>query len=95
MRAVAFHGQIVLLITRGKDKPGIEIPSSAYSTTLATIRRLFVGNRASLEAMNRAIETTGIKPVIDRVFSFAELEDAYRYYGHANAFGKVVISVAG
>lgn len=94
MRAVGFHGQIVLLITRGKDKAGIEIPSSAYSNTLATIRRLFVGNRASFEAMNRAIETNGIKPVIDRVFPFSELNEAYRYYGQGDAFGKVVVSMA-
>lgn len=93
IRAVAFHGQIALLITRGKNKPNIEIPSSAYSTTLATIRRVFVGNRASFEAMNRAIQITGIKPIIDRVFSFAELEEAYRYYGQGKAFGKVVISM--
>lgn len=94
MRAVGLHGQIALLITRGKGKSSIEIPSSVYSTTLATIRRLFMGNRTSFEAMNRAIETTRIKPVIDRVFSFAELEEAYRDYGRGSAFGKTVISIA-
>jgi hypothetical protein len=47
----------------------------------------------SFEAMNRAIETVKIKPVIDRVFSFSEIHNAYRYYMQGNVFGKVVISM--
>jgi NADPH:quinone reductase-like Zn-dependent oxidoreductase len=93
MRAVSLHGQIVLLITRGKNKSNIEIPSSVYSTTMATIRRVFVGNRMSFESMNAAIEVGKIGPIIDRVFSFDETHEAYRYYMLGKAFGKVVISM--
>lgn len=93
VRAANLHGQIVLLITRGKTKSSIEIPSSAYSATMVTIRRVFVGNRMSFESMNAAIETNRIKPVIDRVFPFAEVIDAYRYYATGRSFGKVVISL--
>jgi NADPH:quinone reductase-like Zn-dependent oxidoreductase len=45
--------------------------------------------------MNRAIDASGIKPIVDRAFSFAQLEEAYRYYGQRTAFGKVVISMGG
>ena len=51
-----------------------------------------VGNRQMFEAMNRAIEAGGLKPVIDKVFPFAEAKDAYRHLKSQNHFGKVVIS---
>ena len=92
MRAVALHGQIMLLIARGSNKPDIQISAQAYSSTMATIRRVFVGNRASFEAMNRAIEQTRIEPVIDRVFAFDKVHDAYRYFQRGASFGKVVIT---
>lgn len=93
MRAVSLHGQVVLLATRGRTKPNLEISSQTYSMTTATIRRLFVGNRASFEAMNRAIEITEIKPVIDRVFRFSEIPEAYLYYLEGRVFGKVVVAM--
>jgi NADPH:quinone reductase-like Zn-dependent oxidoreductase len=42
--------------------------------------------------MNRAITVNGLKPVIDRVFSFEEALAAYRYYEEGRNFGKVVIT---
>lgn len=92
MRAVGLHGQIMLLIARGKEKPDVQISASTYSMTMATIRRVFVGNRSSFEAMNRAIAVASIKPVIDRVFSFSEVHEAYRYAMRGKSFGKVVIA---
>lgn len=92
MRAVAIHGQIMLLIVRGKEKPSVQISAQAYGATMATIRRVFVGSRASFEAMNRAIAVHAIRPVIDRMFSFDEVRDAYRYFKQGRSFGKVVIT---
>ena len=43
------------------------------------------------EAMNRAIAAGGLKPVIDKVFPFAEAKDAYRHLKSQNHFGKIVI----
>ncbi len=79
MRAVGSHGQIMLLIARGKERPDIHISAASYGMTVATIRRLFVGSRASFQAMNRAIAVGGIRPIIDRTFAFSEVHDAYRY----------------
>jgi NADPH:quinone reductase-like Zn-dependent oxidoreductase len=61
---------------------------------MATLRRVFVGSRASFEAMNRVITQARIKPIIDRVFAFSDVHDAYRYLARATAFGKVVITGA-
>ena len=44
-----------------------------------------------LEAMNRAIEFYEMRPVIDRVFGFAELPEALNYLREARHFGKVCL----
>ena len=93
MRAVGLHGQVMLLIARGVDKPHIEISSQAYGATMATLRRVFVGHRASFEAMNSAIALAGLRPVIERVFPFAQAREAYRHFAQGRSFGKVVISM--
>ena len=91
MRASALHGHIVLLITRSANKAGIEISGGTWASSLTTISRIFVGSRASFEAMNRAIATAQLRPVIDRVFGFDEAPEAYRYFMQGKVFGKVVI----
>ena len=40
----------------------------------------------------RAIDVSGMKPAIDKVFPFKEAAEAYRYQTRG-AFGKVVIKV--
>jgi NADPH:quinone reductase-like Zn-dependent oxidoreductase len=56
------------------------------------VQGLYVGNRQMFDAMNRAIAAGGLKPVIDKVFPFAEAKDAYRHLKSQNHFGKIVIS---
>ncbi|MFJ2391534.1 NAD(P)-dependent alcohol dehydrogenase [Streptomyces sp. NPDC087843] len=95
MRAAALYGQIVLLITRNPRRPGIEISHAAYASSLATIRRVFVGSRAHFESMNRALALHGTRPVVDRVFGFGtdDVREVFSYYESGAAFGKVVIRV--
>ena len=45
-----------------------------------------------LEDLCRAIEVNGIVPVIDRVFGFTEVQEAYRHLKSGQHFGKVVIA---
>ena len=54
---------------------------------------IFVGNRAMFEEMNRAIEVNDIRPVIDRVFDFADTAQAFSYMQSQAHFGKVVLSI--
>lgn len=58
------------------------------------VQGLYVGNRQMFEAMNRAIEVAGLKPVIDKVFPFAQARDAYRHLKSQTHFGKIVIAHA-
>ncbi|MBC8034139.1 MAG: hypothetical protein H7Y03_08345 [Chitinophagaceae bacterium] len=47
---------------------------------LVTVKPLFVGNRISFEKMNVAIEFNNLKPVLDKVFTFEEVEKGYEYF---------------
>lgn len=92
MRASALHGQIILLITRSPNKASLEISGGAWASSLTTVRRIFVGSRASFEAMNRAIAAARLRPVIDRVFDFEDAPAAFRYFMQGKVFGKVVVN---
>ena len=59
----------------------------------ASLQGIGVGSTAMFEAMNRAIEVNGIKPIVDKVFPFEKAEDAFRTLGAGDFVGKVVISV--
>jgi NADPH:quinone reductase-like Zn-dependent oxidoreductase len=57
-----------------------------------TLGSISVGSRANFEAMNRAIAMHRLRPVVDRIFPFAQAKDAYRHFEGRGHFGKVVIS---
>jgi NADPH:quinone reductase-like Zn-dependent oxidoreductase len=54
---------------------------------------IYVGSREMFEAMNTAIAIHHTKPVIDRIFPFAETREALTYLESAAHFGKIVITV--
>lgn len=58
------------------------------------IQGIYVGHRQMFEAMNRAISENKIKPVIDRVFPFADAKAAYAHMKAQAHFGKIVITHA-
>lgn len=58
-----------------------------------TLQGVFVGSRAMFEAMNQTIVAHGIRPVIDRVFPFAQAAEAFRHLESGSHFGKVVIGM--
>jgi NADPH:quinone reductase-like Zn-dependent oxidoreductase len=67
------------------------------ATLLAGAKRMvgiFVGSRTMLEKVMRFADTCGIQPVVDRVFTFDQAKEAYRYMESGSHFGKVVIAVA-
>jgi len=57
------------------------------------IQGIYVGSREMFEAMNSAITLNQLHPVIDRVFSFEESKEAFRYMESGAHFGKVVIGL--
>ncbi len=56
------------------------------------LQGIIVGSRTTFEAMNRAIEATGLRPVVDaKSFAFAEAREAITYMGSGGHFGKIVV----
>jgi NADPH:quinone reductase-like Zn-dependent oxidoreductase len=60
----------------------------------ANVQGISVGSTQMFMAMNRAIEVSAIKPMIDKVFGFADAQAAYRHIASGAHFGKIVIRVA-
>ena len=55
------------------------------------LRGVYVGSREMFEAMNRSIALHGLRPVVDTVFPFERVRDAWRHLEGATHFGKIVI----
>ena len=89
LRALALGGTISVI--GGVSGFGSQVPLTDILGKSALLRGIYVGNRDMFEAMNRAITRHELKPVVDRVFPFADAPAAYRYQESGAHFGKVVI----
>jgi len=74
---------------------GRETPTEIFAIVpkLLTVFGIYVGSREMFEGMNRALEQTQIRPVIDKVFPLEEAPQAFDYLERGSHFGKVVIRV--
>jgi len=66
--------------------------ASIFATN-ATIHGITVGSREQFESMTRAIEATGIKPIIDKRFTLADIRDAFACMKAGEHFGKIVVTL--
>lgn len=57
------------------------------------VQGIYVGSRAMFEEMNAAIAKAELHPVIDRVFGFDQVREAFLHMQSASHFGKIVIRV--
>lgn len=56
-----------------------------------TVQGIFVGSREMFEAMNAAIALHKLKPVVDKIFTFDEVREAYQMMEDGAHFGKICI----
>jgi NADPH:quinone reductase-like Zn-dependent oxidoreductase len=70
---------------------GAQIPAAALPFRNVQVSGIYVGSRADFEAMNAFLAIHHLKPVIDKVFTFAEAAAAYDYMESGSHFGKIVI----
>ncbi|MBS64361.1 NAD(P)-dependent alcohol dehydrogenase [Salinisphaera sp.] len=70
-----------------------EVPTAAFFYSNLNMTGITVGSRAQQQDMVRAIEASGIEPVIDRCFALEELADAFRYQESGQHFGKIGITI--
>jgi NADPH:quinone reductase-like Zn-dependent oxidoreductase len=88
IRAIAAGGRISLV-------GGIESFDATFASvpafhSFATIQGVFVGHRTGLENLVRAVDLTGLKPVIDSEFELVEFPEALKRLGQG-PFGKIVV----
>jgi alcohol dehydrogenase len=89
LQAIAPGGEIALIGVLTKTGKPIDFSDLVAR---ASIRQISVGSRNDFEAMNRLIEVSKMVPVIDRVFSFEEAQEAFQYLESQQFVGKIVIS---
>ncbi len=68
-----------------------EVDLVTFMGKSARVEAIDVGSRAMFEAMNKAIEFHGMRPVVDQVFGFSELREALNYLKEARHFGKICL----
>ena len=89
LQAIGFGGEIALigvLSMQGEGNP------MALMVKGASLRGIFVGSAAMARDLNAFVDRYRVRPVVDRVFSFADAKAAYAYQAGAALFGKVVIA---
>ncbi len=89
LASLAAGGHVALI--GGLAGFGGDIPAMTLLQANATASGIYVGSRADFEAMNAFIERHKVRPVIDRVYEFADAAAAYERLESGRHFGKVVI----
>lgn len=69
-----------------------EFPLVAALLRQLRLQGVLVGSRQQQIEMIRAIEATGMRPVIDREFPLEQIVDAFRYQETNQHFGKICLS---
>jgi NADPH:quinone reductase-like Zn-dependent oxidoreductase len=90
--AIRVGGKISMI--GGLSGPATQLDPRLILARRANIQGISVGSTQMFEAMNRAISVNAIKPVIDKVFGFDEVQAAYKHLASGAHFGKVVIRIA-
>jgi NADPH:quinone reductase-like Zn-dependent oxidoreductase len=87
--AVRIGGHISLIGTL-TGRAG-EVPTAMLMVKQARLQGLIVGSRRQQQEMVRALEATGLRPVIDSSFALDKLADAFRHEAAHRHFGKICL----
>lgn len=89
LRAVRVGGRVSLIGVLSGGAPELNLFPFLMKQICA--QGIFVGSRAMFEDMNRAIAASGLRPVVDRVFPFAEIRQALDHMASGGHFGKIAL----
>lgn len=70
-----------------------QVPTVALMRRQQILQGLVVGSRMHQIEMVRAIDATGLKPIIDRTFALDEIADAFHHQAEAKHFGKICLTI--
>ncbi len=91
LQAVGLGGQISLIgVLAGASKDLNILPIVMRNVR---VQGIFVGHREGFEQMNRAIEQSGLEPVIDRTFPMEEARQAFERMAGGSHFGKICLQI--
>ncbi len=68
-----------------------DLPTAALMVKQARLQGLIVGSRRHQMDLVRAIDATGLRPVVDRSFALAEIANAFRHEELGAHFGKICL----
>ncbi len=90
IEAVRVGGHISLIgVLTGRSG---EIPTGILMRKQARLHGLIVGNRVQQQDYVRALETTGIRPVIDSTLPLENIAEAFRHEESGRHFGKICLT---
>lgn len=92
VEAVGFGGHISLLGILGGRSGYFVLPKLFFKH--AHMHGIAVASRADQQAMVRALDLADFKPVVDKVFKFEQLKEAFEYQESGKHFGKIVVEIA-
>ena len=72
---------------------GGEVPTAKLMAKQARLQGLIVGSRIHQQEMVRAIEASGVRPIIDSTFALEEIAEAFRHQESGQHFGKICLSI--
>ncbi|AKH68437.1 Zn-dependent oxidoreductase, NADPH:quinone reductase [Spongiibacter sp. IMCC21906] len=87
--AAKVGGNINLIGILGGREVNLALPTIFFKQL--KLNGIAVGSGQMQKDMVKAIEATGLKPVIDRSFAFEQLAEAFEYQASGAHFGKIVI----
>lgn len=91
IQACRIGGHIALIgVLTGIAGP---VPTVALMARQQNLQGLIVGSRRHQIDMVRAIDATGIKPVVDRTFALDDIADAFAHQAAGKHFGKICLSI--
>jgi NADPH:quinone reductase-like Zn-dependent oxidoreductase len=93
-KCVKLEGIISVIGFLGGADPKTQPTVLETLTHICTVRGVYVGSKALMRDMVRAIEANDIHPVVDeKVFSLDQTKEAYEYMWAQKHFGKLTIKI--
>ncbi|TVT39323.1 NAD(P)-dependent alcohol dehydrogenase [Hymenobacter setariae] len=90
LQALATRGRLVIMgLQKGTEAP-LDVPM--LMAKQANIIGMEVGSVADFTALNQALETTQLHPVVDQVFAANEVQAALRSLEAGSHFGKICLT---
>ncbi len=93
LRAVRDGGHVTLVGLLGGTRADPSEAASAGAARGVRVDAVYVGSVRNLEALCAAFTRGRVRPVVDRVFPFAQAREAYQALRAGSHFGKLVIAV--